>query len=296
MCHGPVYMIFWKSVWWQFWFFSLLWSSLQWRSTASPEIIHQCQRTVEIAMNKTNQNKSNQIKKKQKPTKREMWIDGQKSAYVLWTRSWFLTRIHRAMRTVWFGVLGFARKHSASAILQQKKRDKRKKNKKRGFRYWEFFQRSSCKQLGMHSPVCTKRTSLWMSLGHCSEAPLHGQGWLSPHGLLPTCAPIQSSLPSPNTSVGQNPPRAPSVGTSHILHHSWLWGRQSWGLVDPTKSVVSFGAKSCRYLGYKSQFGEVSGKFQWPLDLEAHKWNLIGVVPCVNFHRAAGLGGFAPIL
>lgn len=148
MCHGPVYMIFWKSVWWQFWFFSLLWSSLQWRSTASPEIIHQCQRTVEIAMNKTKQ-----IKKKQKPTKREMLIDGQKSAYVPWTRSWFLTRIHKTMRMVWFGVLGFARNHSASAILQQKKREKWKR--KRGFRYREFFQRSSCKQLGTRSPLCT---------------------------------------------------------------------------------------------------------------------------------------------
>lgn len=101
----------------------------------------------------TKQNKSNQIQKKQKPTKREMLIDGQKSAYVLWTRSWFLTRTHRAMTVVWFGVLGFVR-NQRERRSATKKKGKKRKNKRR-FRYWEFFQRSSCKQLGTHSPLCT---------------------------------------------------------------------------------------------------------------------------------------------
>lgn len=87
-----------------------------------------------------------------------------------------------------------------------------------------------------------------------------------PTGLLPTFAPIRSSLPSPNTSVGQNPPRGPSVGASHIPYPASLpamgWAELGRILLTPTKgkTVVSFRAKSCRYLGCNSQFGEVSGK------------------------------------
>lgn len=257
MCHGPVYMIFWKSVWWQFWFFSLLWSSLQWRSTASPEIIHQCQRTVEIAMNKTKQ-----IKKKQKPTKREMLIDGQKSAYVPWTRSWFLTRIHRAMRMVWFGsrICAKSQRERHSATTKKGKNGKEKEDSGIGNSSKEAVVSS-----WVHTALCALREQLYECLLLCSSRSM-ARASCHPTGLLLTFAPIRSSLPSPNTSVRQNPPRGPSVGASHIPYPASLpamgWAELGRILLTPTKSktVVSFRAKSCRYLGCNSQFGEVSGK------------------------------------
>lgn len=161
----------------------------------------------------------------------------------------------------------------------------------------------------VHTALCALREQLceclWgAALQHCSMA----RASCHPTGLLLTFAPTWSSLPSPNTSVGQKPLRGPSLGhpISHIPYPASppAMGQAELGrfLLTPTKgkSVVSFWAKSCRYLGYNSQFGEVSGKPQWlpwPLDLAWKAVSGLGaVVPCVEFHRAVCLAGLAPIL
>lgn len=113
----------------------------------------------------------------------------------------------------------------------------------------------------VHTALCALREQpyecLWgAALQHCSMA----RAGCHPTGLLPTLAPIQSSLPSLNTSVGQNP-----QGWRHLASLLAV-GQAELGRIwlTPTKgeSVVSFQAKPCRYLGHNSQFGEVSGKSQ----------------------------------
>lgn len=117
----------------------------------------------------------------------------------------------------------------------------------------------------VHTALCALREQLYECLLLCSSRSM-ARASCHPTGLLLTFAPIRSSLPSPNTSVRQNPPRGPSVGASHIPYPASLpamgWAELGRILLTPTKSktVVSFRAKSCRYLGCNSQFGEVSGK------------------------------------
>lgn len=110
----------------------------------------------------TKQIKSNQIKKKQKPTKGEMLIDGQKSAYILWTRSWFLTRIHRAMRTVWRSRICAKpqrERHSAT----KKKREKRKKKKKEDSGTGNF-SKEAVVSSWVHAALCALREHFYECL------------------------------------------------------------------------------------------------------------------------------------
>lgn len=217
MCHGPVYMIFWKSVWWQFWFFSLLWSSLQWRSTASPEIIHQCQRTFEIAMNKKKK------KKKRKPTKREMLIDGQQSAYLPWISSWFLTDIHRAMGI--FGLVFYVlRKITAQAPFCK---NKKKKVKKKSIQVLGILPKKHSVSSSVHAAHCALKEQLYECL--CDAAlqhPLH-RAWSQP-AVPPWVRSSPRSLRSgarrpPAANIweaegGKTPPWGPSVGCICIPH------------------------------------------------------------------------------
>lgn len=147
-----------------------------------------------------------------------------------------------------------------------------------------------------------------MSLGRRSAALLHGQGGCHPTGCSPPVLPSGAHFLLQTLQWGRTSQGAPAWGhpISHIPYPASLpaMGQAELRriLLTPTKgkSVVSFQAKSCGYLGYNSRFGEVSGKSQWlpwPLDLAWKPMSgLIGVVPCVKFHRAVGLGGLAPIL
>lgn len=179
-------------------------------------------------------------KKKQKPTKREMLIDGQQSAYLPWISSWFLTDIHRAMGIFWFGVLRFAQNHSASTILQKQNK---KSKKKKSIQVLGILPKKHSVSSSVHAAHCALKEQLYECL--CDAAlqhPLH-RAWSqpavppwarsSPRSLLSRarCPPCCKLLGS---GGGQTPPWGPSAGciciphpASRILHPSGRRGRQS---------------------------------------------------------------------
>lgn len=110
----------------------------------------------------------------------------------------------------------------------------------------------------------------------CSIA--RGAGCHAAGSLSPTFAPIRSLL-SPcckhfGSGGGQNLPRGLSAGSIRILHPASLpaAGRAELGRILLThtkgKTVVSFRAQSCRYLGHNPRFREVRRKL--PSDGSGH--------------------------
>lgn len=138
---------------------------------------------------------------------------------------------HRAMRMVWFGVLGFVWNHSASAILQQQKKGGKKENKEEDSGIGNS-SKEAVVSSWVHAALCALREQLceclWGSALQCCSMARAG---CHPTGLLPIFAPIWSSLPSPNHSVGQNSLKGPSLGASPIPYPASLpaVGQASWG-------------------------------------------------------------------
>lgn len=154
-----------------------------------------------------------------------------------------------------------------------------------------------------------------MSLRRCSPAP--APSCVEPAGcppvgsLFPTFAPVRSSL-SPcckhlGSGRGQNPPVGSQCGmhlhpASRIPHPASLRaaGQAEWGRILLThttgKTVVSFRAQSCRYLGHNLRFGEVSRKL--PSNCSGHRirprsaratW-LVSVPPLSSIGHPARVG------
>lgn len=145
---------------------------------------------------------------------------------------------HRAMRMVWFGVLGFVWNHSASAILQQQKKGGKKENKEEDSGIGNS-SKEAVVSSWVHAALCALREQLceclWGSaLQRCSMA----RAAVTPRGCSPSLLPSGARFLLQTIQWGKTPWRAPAWGhpPSHILHHSQLWGR--WAgedLVDPNK-------------------------------------------------------------
>lgn len=185
------------------------------------------------------------------------------------------------MGIFWFGVLHFAQNHSASAILQKQKK-KRKKTK--SIQVLGILPKKHSVSSSVHAAHCALKEQLYECL--CDAAlqhPLH-RAWSqpavppwvrsSPRSLLSgaRCPPAANIW---EAEGGKTPPWGPSVGCICIPHPASLRaaGQAEWGRILLThttgKTVVSFRAQSCRYLGHNLRFGEVSR--QLPSNCSGHR-------------------------
>lgn len=139
----------------------------------------------------------------------------------------------------------------------------------------------------------------------CSEAPLHGQGWLSPHRAAPwVCSHPELASFSKHFSGAKPPERPQCGGIQHPISCTTPGrgaGRAGEDLVDPTNKCDVIWSQILQI--FRVKFPIWRRQWKVPVStmatgsgLEAHKWNLIGVVPCVKFRGSVGLGGFAPTL
>lgn len=217
-----------------------------------------------------------------------MLIDGQQSAYLPWISSWFLTDIHRAMSIFWFGVLSFVQNHSASTIL---KRQKNESIQVLGILPKKHFVSSL-----VHAAHCALTGQLYECL--CDTALQHPPYSVWSHLSPPrVCCPQPLLLPGAHcppatntlgTERGKTSQRGPSVGcicVPHLHPTSFICilhptsasllaaGQAELGSIllphTKGKTVASFGAQSCRYLGKTPQFAEVSG---FPVMAVATDW------------------------